>query len=193
MGRSAPLPRRGTSGCSQEAEELEERARRRGIVVDEHTLFDFYDERIPRTVVSGAALRRWWKKERQQRGDLLTFDPAMLVRQEAAEETERAFPRDWHEGPLDLLPRLPLRAGRADDGVSIELPVETLNQVDEEAFSWLVPGLREELVIALIRSLPKRLRVNFVPAPNHAKRLPRRRVAGGGATPRRARAASARQ
>jgi ATP-dependent helicase HrpA len=152
-----------------EAEELEQRARRRDIVVDEHTLFDFYDARIPDSVTSGAHFDSWWKRERQRRKELLTFDPAMLVRSEAAAETERDFPQSWHEGPLTFDLAYHFEPGAPDDGVRIDLPVETLNQIDESAFSWQVPGLREDLVIALIRSLPKSLRVNFVPAPNHAR------------------------
>ena len=69
----------------EEAEELEHRARRRGIVVDEHTLFDFYDARIPEGVVSGAHFDQWWKRERQKRPDLLTFDPDMLTHATAEE------------------------------------------------------------------------------------------------------------
>ena len=153
----------------EQAEELEQRARRRDIVVDEHTLFDFYDERIPAEVVSARHFDSWWKRERQRRRELLTFDPAMLVRDEAAEETRRDFPRTWQEGPLTFQLSYHFDPGADDDGVTVDIPVDTLNQVSDEAFSWMVPGLREELVVALIRSLPKQLRVNFVPAPNHAR------------------------
>ncbi|HEU4567008.1 MAG TPA: ATP-dependent RNA helicase HrpA [Marmoricola sp.] len=153
----------------EEAEELEHRARRRDIVVDEHTLFDFYDARIPAEVVSGAHFDSWWKQERRRRPDLLTFDPAMLVHETAGAVTAQDFPDEWHEGATELPVSYTFEPGAADDGVTIDVPVATLNTIGDAPFSWNVPGLRQELVTALIRSLPKQLRVNFVPAPNVAR------------------------
>jgi ATP-dependent helicase HrpA len=153
----------------EEAEELEHRARRRDIVVDEHTLFDFYDARVGEEVVSGAHFDSWWKRARQKDPDLLTFDPAMLVHDSAGEVTAHDYPDEWREGDLTLPLTYQFEPGTAADGVTVDVPVATLNQVDATAFTWQVPGLREELVVALIRSLPKQLRVNFVPAPNVAK------------------------
>ncbi len=153
----------------EEAEELEHRARRRGIVVDEHTLFDFYDARVGAEVVSGAHFDTWWKQERRQRPDLLTFDPAMLVHEGAEEITGTDYPDAWQEGSLSLPVSYHFEPGHEEDGVTVDLPLATLNQLDASVFTWQVPGLREELVTALIRSLPKPLRVNFVPAPNVAR------------------------
>ena len=152
-----------------EAEELEHRARRRGIVVDEHTLFDFYDDRVGEGVVSGAHFDTWWKQERRRRPDLLTFDPAMLVQEGADAITGADYPDVWQEGSLSLPVRYHFEPGHESDGVTVDVPLATLNQVDAAPFTWQVPGLREELVTALIRSLPKPLRVNFVPAPNVAR------------------------
>ena len=152
----------------EEAEELEHRARRRDIVVDEETLFDFYDARIPAGVVSGAHFDTWWKKARRERPDLLTFDLGMLVRDENAVNA-RDFPEVWREGSLELPLNYQFDPEQDDDGVTIDLPLATLNTVDPTPFTWHVPGLREELVTALIRSLPKQLRVHFVPAPNTAR------------------------
>lgn len=154
----------------QEAEELEHRARRRDIVVDEHTLFDFYDARIPRTVVSGAHFDQWWKRERATQGELLTFDPAMLTHDRADEVRQTDFPTRWTVGDgLDFTIGYHFEPGADDDGLTIDLPVATLNQVEVGDFSWNVPGLRTELVTALIRSLPKQLRTSFVPAPDKAR------------------------
>ncbi len=114
-----------------QAEELEHRARRRDLVVDEHTLFDFYDARVGAEVVSGAHFDQWWKQTRQQQPDLLTFDPAMLTHDTVAEVREADFPMAWQSGQsgqsgvergagrrADLPDPLPLRArrrrGRAD-------------------------------------------------------------------------------
>ncbi|HEY0902510.1 MAG TPA: ATP-dependent RNA helicase HrpA [Marmoricola sp.] len=152
-----------------EAEELEHRARRRDLVVDEQTLFDFYDARVPDDVVSGAHFDAWWKQARRADPELLTFDPAMLVHEHAVEVRPTDFPDTWHEGRLDLPLHYQFTPGEAEDGVRVDVPVATLNHLDASSFSWHVPGLREELVVALIRSLPKQLRVNFVPAPNHAR------------------------
>jgi ATP-dependent helicase HrpA len=161
---------RTNSELLEEAEELEHRARRRGIVVDEQTLLDFYDQRVPADVVSGAHFDSWWKKERQSRPDLLTFDPAMLVHDGAGLDGAD-FPDEWREGATALPLRYHFEPGSDDDGVTVDVPLATLNTVGSAAFTWNVPGLRHELVTALIRSLPKQLRVNFVPAPDVARRF----------------------
>jgi ATP-dependent helicase HrpA len=153
----------------EEAEELEHRARRRDLVVDEHTLFDLYDARIPQDIVSGAHFDSWWKQTRRQQPDLLTFEPSMLLHANVEEVHTGDFPELWHEGPLTLPLSYHFEPGSEDDGVTIDVPLATLNHVGAAPFSWHVPGLREELVVALIRSLPKQLRVNFVPAPNFAR------------------------
>jgi ATP-dependent RNA helicase HrpA len=152
-----------------EAEELEHRARRRGIVVDEHTLFDFYDARVGEEVVSGAHFDQWWKRARVDQPELLTFDPAMLTHDGAEEVREADFPSEWRDGAQAFPIRYHFEPGSSDDGLTIEVPVATLNRVGADDFSWSVPGLREELVVGLLRSLPKQLRVNFVPAPNTAR------------------------
>jgi ATP-dependent helicase HrpA len=154
----------------EEAEELEHRARRRDIVVDEHTLFDFYDARVGTEVVSGVHFDQWWKRERQRQPDLLTFDPEMLTHDTAGQVREEDFPEHWHEAHGLRFPiSYHFEPGAADDGLTIDVPVATLNRVTADDFSWNVPGLRQELVITLIRSLPKNLRVSFVPAPDKAR------------------------
>ncbi len=160
------------SALLAEAEELEHRARRRDIVVDPETLFDFYDARVGTKVVSGAHFDSWWKKTRLKHPDLLTFDPSMLTHDAADEVAADDFPTEWSDSGSDGL-TFPIayqfEPGTERDGLTIDVPVATLNRVSHDEFSWLVPGLREELVTALIRSLPKNLRVHFVPAPNRAR------------------------
>ena len=153
----------------EEAEELEHRARRRDLVVDEHTLFDFYDARIGPEVVSGAHFDTWWKQARRANPDLLSFDPAMLTHDTAEEVHEADYPQTWEAEGLTFPISYVFQPGTPEDGLTIEVPVATLNRVEAEDFSWNVPGLREELVTSLLRSLPKNLRVSFVPAPNTAK------------------------
>jgi ATP-dependent helicase HrpA len=151
----------------EEARELEHRARRRDIVVDEHTLFDFYDARLPENIVSGAHFDSWWKRQRDKRR--LTFGLEMLTRD--VEVSAEEFPTTWESGPLTFEIGYHFEPGAAEDGLTIDVPVATLNRVADDDFSWNVPGLREELVTALIRSLPKRLRTSFVPAPDKARQF----------------------
>ena len=153
----------------EEAEELEHRARRRDLVVDEHTLFDFYDARVGADAVSGAHFDQWWKQARRTQPDLLTFDLEMLTHEAADEVHAEDYPTSWVGEGLTFPISYHFEPGAADDGLTIDVPVATLNRVEAEDFSWNVPGLREELVTSLLRSLPKHLRVSFVPAPNTAR------------------------
>ena len=150
-----------------DAEELERRARRRGIVADDEALFDFYDQRIPAQVTSARHFDTWWKKTRAVTPGLLTFSPAQLTGPGADRVRAGDFPDRWDEFPLSY----EFAPGDPGDGVTVDIPLETLNQVREDTFGWQVPGLREELVTELIRSLPKQLRVNFVPAPDVARQV----------------------
>ncbi|HEU0128873.1 MAG TPA: ATP-dependent RNA helicase HrpA, partial [Pseudonocardiaceae bacterium] len=152
----------------EQAEDLEHKARRRGIVVDDDTLFDFYDARVPADVVSSAHFDAWWKQARQRHPDLLTFDLDLVLSESAAEVSPEDFPDVWRSGDAQLPLEYAFEPGAEDDGVTVDIPVTALPAVESGDFSWPVPGLRHELVVALIRSLPKGLRVNFVPAPNYA-------------------------
>ncbi|HEY7486074.1 MAG TPA: ATP-dependent RNA helicase HrpA [Streptosporangiaceae bacterium] len=152
-----------------EVEELEHRARRRDILVDDETLYDFYAERIPKDVVSGRHFDGWWKKTRGRQPDLLTFDPSMLVNEAAGQVREADYPDVWRQDELRLRLTYQFEPGSDADGVTLHIPLPVLNQVRPEGFDWQIPGLREELVTELIRSLPKAIRRSFVPAPNFAK------------------------
>jgi ATP-dependent helicase HrpA len=152
-----------------EVEELENRARRRDILVDDETLFDFYDRQIPAEVVSGAHFDSWWKKARQSEPDLLNFEKSMLINTGADDVREQDYPDYWQQGEIRLRLTYQFEPGADADGVTVHIPLSLLNQVREDGFDWLIPGLRAELVTALIRSLPKQLRRNFVPAPDVAR------------------------
>ncbi|MFK5633781.1 ATP-dependent RNA helicase HrpA [Ornithinimicrobium sp. LYQ103] len=149
--------------------QLEARARRRDILVDDDTLVEFYDQRIPAEVVSGTHFDTWWKTARRDTPDLLTFTEDLLVSDDAAAVSQDDFPTSWTQGELTFPLTYQFEPGADADGVTVHLPVEVLNQVAEEGFDWLVPGLHEELVTALVKALPKDLRRNFVPAPDHAR------------------------
>jgi ATP-dependent helicase HrpA len=155
----------------KEVEELENRARRRGIVVDDETLFDFYDQRVGADCTSARHFDTWWKTARQDAPDLLSFEREMLVNENAAAVTEEQYPNVWRQGKLRFKLTYQFEPGADADGVTVHIPLAVLNQVEPEGFDWQIPGLREELVTELIRSLPKPIRRSFVPAPNYAKSL----------------------
>ena len=153
-----------------DVEELESRARRRDILVDDETLFDFYDERIPDQVVSGAHFDSWWKRARREDPELLDYSHSLLIAEGAKAVAAADFPDTWplpDGGSLSLTYQF--EPGTDDDGVTVHVPVQTLAGLDPAPFDWQIPGLRLELVTALLRSLPKAIRTAFVPAPDTAR------------------------
>lgn len=154
-----------------EVEELEHRARRRDILVDDETLFDFYDQRIPEHVVSGAHFDSWWKHKRKDEPDALDFERSMLINEKAGAVTKDDYPDSWRQGKLKFRVTYQFEPGADADGVTVHIPLQVLNQVTSEGFDWQIPGLREEVVTELIRSLPKPIRRHYVPAPNYADKF----------------------
>ena len=152
----------------QEVEELEHKSRRRDILVDDDELFDFYDQRVDSEVVSGRHFDDWWRQASKQNRELLNFEKTMLLRGDASHVTELDYPNFWHQAGLKLKLSYQFEPGFDSDGVTVHVPLPILNQVEATGFDWQIPGLRHELVVSLIKSLPKTLRKNFVPAPNYA-------------------------
>ena len=166
-----------------EVEELEARLRRRDLRVDDSVLFAFYDARIPAHVTDVRAFDKWWKQARLEDDNYLDFNPEKLINEEAADYDDSQFPRQWvqrtdsGELTLDLryeyAPTAGIGGARTDaakrDGVAVQVPILFLNQLNPEPFRWQIPGLRHELVTALIKSIPKAIRRNFVPAPDVAR------------------------
>jgi ATP-dependent helicase HrpA len=164
--------------------ELEERARRRDIAVDDEVLFELYDARVPADAVSTRHFDRWWKAARRKTPDLLTFTPEMLTDAAAAgevrvEDYPDAVALDGGlTAPLTLPLSYAFAPGSDDDGVTVDVPLAVLDRVAErtsgESLAFTVPGLREELVTALLRTLPKQLRRALVPIPDKVRAvLPR--------------------
>ena len=157
-----------------EAAELEHRVRRRGLVVGEDELLAFYDARIPADVVSAQHFDTWWKQARRGDPGLLTFQPDDLLSEDAAQVSTDSYPDIWTSQSAALA-TLPLsyafEPGTDIDGVTVDIPLSRLNQVNPAEFSWQVPGLRTELVTEMIRSLPKSLRRDLVPAPDVAREV----------------------
>ncbi|WP_245612802.1 ATP-dependent RNA helicase HrpA [Rheinheimera texasensis] len=151
--------------------DLEDKSRRRDILVDEETLVAFYAEKVPLHANNRIDFQTWWKKQKQQDASYLNFDPDMLKRHEAGHITDDSYPEFWRQGNLRLPLEYHFSPGAPDDGVSLCIPLALLNQVEEQGFDWLIPGLRHELLVSLIKCLPKVYRRNFVPAPNYADAL----------------------
>ncbi|WP_026929283.1 ATP-dependent RNA helicase HrpA [Glycomyces tenuis] len=150
-----------------EVEDLENRVRQRGLLADEQTLFEFYDERLPADIVSGRHFDSWWKKQKDKHR--LDFDEALLLGDRAEDVSAEAYPEVWTSEGVDLELDYEFEPGSASDGVTVEVPLAALQQLNEDAFTWQVPGLRAEFAESLIKSLPKSLRRNFVPAPDFAR------------------------
>jgi ATP-dependent helicase HrpA len=148
-----------------EVEELENKSRRRDILVDDETLFLFYDQRVAKEVVSARHFDQWWKT---QPADSLNFEKNMLIKQGAGNISAQDYPNYWQQGNVKMRLSYQFEPGTDADGVTVHIPLALLNQIDERGFEWQIPGLRRELVMALIKSLPKPVRRNFVPAPNYA-------------------------
>lgn len=151
----------------EEVQALEAKARRRDVLVDPDVLYAFYDGRLPAQVVDGPSFERWIKKPDNDRS--LRLDRDQLMAHSAVEVTATAYPEQLTVCGVTLPLQYHFEPGHADDGVTAVVPVAALNQLDPEPFEWLVPGLVEEKVSTLIRSLPKQLRKNFVPAPDFAR------------------------
>ena len=160
-------------------EEIENRARRRDILVDDETVYALYDARIPAEVISARHFDGWWKKARHTDPDLLTFTRELLVNSGRDAVDPGAYPDAWLADGIRLPLSYQFEPGRAADGVTVQVPLPLLNKLDADDFGWNVPGLRKDIVIALIRALPKHLRTNFVPVPDWAEavlaRVPARR------------------
>ncbi|WP_280490635.1 ATP-dependent RNA helicase HrpA [Nocardia carnea] len=148
--------------------DLEHRARRRDILVDDEVLFDFYDQRIPADIVSVRHFDTWWKTARRSDPHQLDFTTDAVVNEDAARLDPAAFPDTWRQGELSFPLTYQFEPGQADDGVTVRIPVAQLAHVRAVGFDWLVPGMRAELAAALIKTLPKQLRRTVVPAPDFA-------------------------
>ncbi len=152
-----------------EIAELEDRTRRRDLLVGDEELFAFYDRRIPAEVVSSRHFDSWWKKARREDAGLLTLRHEDLLNPDATGASAADHPDAWSDGELSLPVSYRFEPGAEDDGVTVHVPIDVLARLGGSDFGWQVPALRQELVTALIRSLPKQLRRRFVPAADTAR------------------------
>ncbi len=154
---------------TQKVEELENRLRRKDLLADDTVLEEFYDKRLPADMVTVKALEHWWKRKSKTDPNFLDFTMEDITK--AAEEPLKTelYPQKWQHKNITFSISYTFLPGDELDGASLHIPIAVINQVNSEEFTWQIPGLRLELVTALIRSLPKKLRRNFVPAPEFAK------------------------
>ncbi len=156
-------------------DELAKRTRSREFIIDRFHLANFYESRVPQTAVDLSSLRAWLRRHSDSpEAQALRMQPADLIADsQHAEEFEVRFPNVLHLGASEFPLSYHFEPGHAADGVSLTVPQAALRQISDEALGWLVPGLLEEKVLALIKAMPKRLRTNFVPAPDVARKLVR--------------------
>jgi ATP-dependent helicase HrpA len=153
-------------GLLDTVENLERKTRRRDLLVDEQVLVDFYDERVPATVVSGRHFERWWKSLDETGLQALELSESDILQRPLDATTGEQFPDQLEWDGVRYPLSYQFEPGQADDGVTLQVPLMALKQLPGYRLEWLVPGLLREKCIALVKSLPKNLRRNFVPVPD---------------------------
>ncbi len=154
----------------EDTEYLQQKGRRVDLLGDEQQLYEFFDARVPAGISTGAAFEKWRRVAEAEDPKVLWLSAKDIAPGDAELDAER-FPDHLSAGPLVVQLRYRFEPGNEDDGVSAHIPLHVLNQLPDEPFEWLVPGLFEEKIEALIRSLPKNLRVHFVPVPEAAGKV----------------------
>ncbi|MDH5371599.1 MAG: ATP-dependent RNA helicase HrpA, partial [Acidimicrobiia bacterium] len=163
----------------QEILGLEARFRRTDLLVDDHTVFEFFHARIPDDITSSRHFDAWWRRNRESDPHLLDLSLSDLIDPEASITDPAAYPEVWQHGDVTIPLGYEFDVDSPTDGVTVVVPLTNLDRIDPSIFEWHVPGLRDELVIALIRSLPKRLRKALAPIPETARSILSKGIPGG--------------
>jgi ATP-dependent helicase HrpA len=151
----------------KQVEELEHKSRRQDVLVDDELIHAFYDQQLPADVCSGHSLERWYRDEVKRQPNLLLLTREELMRHEAAGITTAAFPKTLRLGGVDCVATYLHEPGDPKDGVTVSVPIYSLNQVNDERCEWLVPGMLKDKVLALVKSLHQRPRSRLVPLPEY--------------------------
>ena len=154
-----------------EIEELEHKARRQDVLVDEESLFAFFDARIPADIVNGAGFEAWRKEAEKTQPKLLFLTRNDLMQHNAASVTADLYPAAFKLNDAEIALSYRFEPGHPLDGVTATLPLHLLNRVNHAVFDWLVPGLLREKITVLIKSLPKAIRRQCVPVPDFATKM----------------------
>ncbi|OWQ84061.1 ATP-dependent RNA helicase HrpA [Roseateles terrae] len=150
-------------------EELEHKSRRQDVLVDDELIYAYYDQHLPAEVCSGATLEKWWREASKGNPRLLHLSREELMRHEAAGVTTDAFPRSVRLGGVDCSATYLHQPGDARDGVTVTVPIYALNQVNDDRVEWLVPGMLEAKVLALLKSLHQKPRARLTPLPDYVR------------------------
>ena len=153
----------------RQVQAFEHKARRQDVLVDEALIHAFYEQQLPPEVCSTASLEKWYRHEARKRPGLLQLSREELMRHEAAGITTAAFPPTVRLGGIDCAAAYLHEPGDARDGLTVTLPIYALNQASEARCEWLVPGMLEEKVVALCKSLHQRPRSRLLPLADYAK------------------------
>ena len=153
----------------RQVQELEHKARRQDVLIDDDLIFAFYDQQVPADVASGTSFERWYRDEVKRQPDLLKLTREELMRHEAAGITTDAFPKVIRLGGIDCAASYLHQPGDAKDGLTVTVPIYALNQVNDDRCEWLVPGMLPAKVLALVKSLHQRPRSRLVPLPDFAE------------------------
>ncbi|WP_034641485.1 ATP-dependent RNA helicase HrpA [Chitinilyticum aquatile] len=152
-------------------EELEHKSRRQDVLVDEETLFRFFDAILPADIVNAAGFEAWRKEAEKTSPQLLFLSREDLMRHGAAAVTEEQYPETFRLADAKLKLAYRFEPGHPLDGVTLTLPLHLLNRVNHATFDWLVPGMLREKITLLIKALPKPIRRQCVPVPEFATRM----------------------
>ncbi len=152
-----------------EVEALEHKSRRQDVLVDDALIAAFYEQLVPADATSGEAFERWYREASKADPQLLKLTRDALMRHDAAGVTSDNFPRVVRLGGIDCAVEYLHEPGDAKDGMTVTLPIYALNQVSDERCEWLVPGMLQAKVAALLKSLPQRPRSRLVPLPESAQ------------------------
>ena len=155
----------------EEMEQLQRKLRRHDFLLGQWTEYDFYDLRIPHDVVDGPSFNRWRRKAERKDRRLLFMSRADLVREELLQAADGDYPDAIHVDQMKFPVEYRFEPGAEQDGVTLNVPLAALNQIDPNRLGWLVPGLLEQKIVAMIKALPKQVRRQFVPAPDTAKKI----------------------
>ncbi len=155
----------------KQVEELEHKARRQDVLVDEELIYAFYDQQLPPDVCSGYSFENWHREEVKKNPKLLLLTREELMRHEAAGITTQSFPKTIRLGGVDCAATYLHEPGDAKDGLTVTVPLFVLNQVNEERCEWLVPGMLKDKIQALIKTLHQRPRSRLVPLPDTATKM----------------------
>lgn len=152
----------------KQVEDIENRARRRDILVDDTAVYELFNQRLPEWITNGKSFEKWRKAAEKDNPQVLYLTEQDITRAPSDSVTEYSFPdaMDVQGGKLQI--DYQFEPGRSQDGLTVEVPITLLNQLNEAKLEWLVPGLELEKCIALIKSLPKSLRKHVVPAPTYS-------------------------